>query len=92
MIHWIFDHKEVVGGAIGGSVTLLLDAVKDFSDSSAWHIIAYDSHVLFMAILLILLKAAFGALVGAWVGKRMTKPTKTDSGDTNYPDPQGKDI
>lgn len=89
---WVSQHKDVVWGGASGVITVFLDSISDFSKTTRSEVISYDIHVVFMALLLITIKVAYGSVIGVLVGRFVTWLTKKPKIDINIPDSQDTSI
>ena len=80
MINYIVSHKDEVAGAIGASGVVIVDTVAKYTSGDFTQALIHDSHVIFMAVILLTIKAAYGAFAGVLIGKFISKYTKPVKG------------
>ena len=76
MIEWILNHKDQVSGAIGATSAIIIDTANTYRESAFTKAILHDGNVIFVAVVLLTIKAAYGAFAGIIIGKMVERFSK----------------
>jgi hypothetical protein len=76
MSHWITEHIDQVSGAAGAAGAVVIDSMHQYLQGAFTKAMLHDGNVILVAIVILTVKAIYGAFAGIVIGKMVAKFSK----------------